>query len=429
MLNKTHFFTGLLASAVLLGGMTARASAVYTLRTEAHEKYLNGMPDGRFHPSDPLTRAQAAAMVYQLMETPPEGWMQFSDVAPDVWYARAAGALARAGLMSYGDFGEFRPDDPLTRRECAVLISGFIPEEDIFYNFTDLSLNEPTSGAIYSVVANGLMTGDETGAFRPEDPLTRAEAAVVFNRLLGRAPDPVSIAQQTRIRTFPDVPKEHWAYAAIMEAATTHEYRVLEHNPYEVWTSAVDERPRMPDGFHTIDGWLYYVQNGEYVTSQTVNGFAFDDNGRYTSGSAALDETMAGILREQTNSGMSRDEKLRALYNYVSRNFSYIKRDLVAKDAVGWQPAYAASFFADGRGNCFSFAAAFQQLARAIGVDAQTVVGHLGRNRQDHGWVEIVLDGTTYVFDPELEMVYRSRGSGYDLFRFPYSASPFDYWK
>ena len=57
------------------------------------------------------------------------------------------------------------------------------------------------------------------------------------------------------------------------------------------------------------------------------------------------------------------------------------------------------------------------------------MVGNLGKNRQVHGWVEIDLDGTTYVFDPELEMVYRGRGSSYNLFKITYQSAPFTYWK
>lgn len=57
------------------------------------------------------------------------------------------------------------------------------------------------------------------------------------------------------------------------------------------------------------------------------------------------------------------------------------------------------------------------------------MVGQLGKNRQPHGWVEISLDGVNAVYDPEIEMVYRGRGCAFDMFRFQYSAAPFDYWK
>ena len=73
----------------------------------------------------------------------------------------------------------------------------------------------------------------------------------------------------------------------------------------------------------------------------------------------------------------------------------------------------------------FRSAATFCLLARELGYDAHTVVGWLGGNRQPHGWVEIVLDGKTYLYDAELEMKYRSS----NFFQARYGSTRFDYYK
>ena len=116
---------------------------------------------------------------------------------------------------------------------------------------------------------------------------------------------------------------------------------------------------------------------------------------------------------------MARDEKLRALYNYVRDNFTYLKRPLVDKDQTGWEPEYASAFLSMGKGNCFSFSALFCLLAREVGQPAYPVVGKLGKNASPHGWVEMALDGAVYMFDPQLEWRYlHDYGkSGYDLFK------------
>jgi len=420
----------LLSAALVMCCLAEPASAsygAYTLRKESHEKYLDGTPSGAFQPSAVLTRAQAANLLYGLIEQPPAGDWQFTDIPAGAWYERAAKSLAWAGILPDDGSGRFRPNEPLTRKECAVMLAGFLEPATASYRFTDMPPESPEAGAAACAAAHGLFSADETGAFRPDSPMTRAETAVVFNHLLGRTPDAAELARMPQMRVFPDVNFDHWAYAAIMEATTTHTYTA--GSPNEHWTSFEQEAARIADGFHSIDGWLYFARDGQFVTSQTVGSFPFSTDGRYTTGNDALDQKLAEIVRTRTNSGMSRDEKLRALYNYVRDNFTYIKRDLVSKGQTGWEPAFAERFFADGRGNCFSFAAAFQQLARAIGVEAVTVVGHLGRNHQDHGWVEISLDGVNAVYDPEIEMVYRDRGRTLDMFRFQYSAAPFDYWK
>lgn len=498
MKKINHKMKRALAAVLAVCALTVPASASYggyTLRTESHEKYLDGMPNGTFQPSGLLSRAQAASIVYNLLEQKPEGGWQYSDIPSGAWYERAACSLAWAGILPDDGSGRFRPNDPITRKECAAMLSHFLtpvetrgispdmhasdveavempdvasqdvqpdtsdaeanahpldaeadgkqetyPEAQpngsdaetvgLRYAFPDVSSEDPAAAAIDAVVARGLFSTDENGLFRPDAPMTRAETAVVFNGLLGRAPNVSVLTRMRNLQAFTDVNYDHWAYAAILEATINHTYQE-DGAGYEQWTSFEQPpvSPTIADGFHNIDGWLCYARNGQYITSETVDGFPFDANGHYTTGNAALDQKLAEIVRTQTNEGMSRDEKLRALYHYVRDNFTYIKRDLVAKGQTGWEPAYAERFFADGRGNCFSFAAAFQQLARAIGIDAHTVVGNLGKNRQEHGWVEISLDGVNAVYDPEIEMVYRGRGRQYDLFRFQYSAAPFDYWK
>ena len=49
--------------------------------------------------------------------------------------------------------------------------------------FKDVSVNSWASDAIRYVKESGLMNGYEDGTFRPDQPLTRAEMAVVLKRL------------------------------------------------------------------------------------------------------------------------------------------------------------------------------------------------------------------------------------------------------
>ena len=126
---------------------------------------------------------------------------------------------------------------------------------------------------------------------------------------------------------------------------------------------------------------------------------------------------------------MTRDQKLRALYNYVRDNYTYLKRGLVDKNAVGWENEYAEEFFRTKKGNCFSYSAAFCLLARQLGLPAYTVVGKLEISVvQDHGWVEIPLDGKTYLFDTELEWSLTNRSKRpKNLFMLDVDDLPFTY--
>ena len=52
-------------------------------------------------------------------------------------------------------------------------------------------------------------------------------------------------------------------------------------------------------------------------------------------------------------------------------------------------------------GNCYVMAAVFTYLAKDLGYDAHQVGGYQGSYNTPHSWVEIVINGTIYVFDPD----------------------------
>ncbi len=70
--------------------------------------------------------------------------------------------------------------------------------------------------------------------------------------------------------------------------------------------------------------------------------------------------------------------------------------------------AFAEFGFDNGKGNCYVMAATFAEMARLLGYDARQIsglvpLGDLSGNFDygPHSWVEIDMDGTTYVFDPD----------------------------
>ena len=59
-----------------------------------------------------------------------------------------------------------------------------------------------------------------------------------------------------------------------------------------------------------------------------VGTLYFDISGRYTSGDDALDSFVADLVDSQTNASMTREEMLRAVYDYVRDHYLYLKRNL-----------------------------------------------------------------------------------------------------
>lgn len=406
----------------------SQGTAAFTVRVDSHTKYMSGEGDGLFYPAQPLTRAGMAQILYNIVVERPAREAGFSDVSSGSWFAPAVGAMAGLGILPGYNDGTFRPKQPITRVEAARALAQLIPAGGPTKAFRDVPSDSPDYEAISAVGGYGLFSGDENGSFNPNASFLRAEAAVVFNKLLGRSPDLGAVYAKT-LRYFPDVPTDHWAYTQVMEAATSHS-----HTPSgggEIWSNIQTEPVPLADGYYRLNGRLYCVSNGQFLRSASQEGFYFDHEGRYTTGDNELDLNLNALVDQLTTPSMTRDQKLRALYNYCRDNFSYLKRPLVEAGRTGWEPEYAASFLSLKKGNCYSFSALFSLLAREIGQPAYTVVGGLGKNASPHGWVEIKLDGTVYMFDPQLEWryVHDYGRKSHNLFKFLPAKSPHLYTK
>lgn len=412
---------------------TSRASGSSTvpaLRTEEHAKFMNGTGGGMFQPDRILTRAEVVQMVYNLLLETPQAEAPYSDVKGDEWFAQALGTVWSVGLLHEGADEAFRPNDNITRAEFADILGNFVPESGTANTFPDVSEDYWAYRAIEDTTAYGLFTGYTDGTFGPDNTLSRAEAAAAFDRLLGRAADETAITSTAKVRFFPDVPTTYWAYDYIMEATVTHEYEIVDGQ--ERWTSAEAERVSLSDGYYTINDRLYRVQDGFFLRSTVLDMMEYDENGRYTTGSDWLDAKLQQIVNSCTDSSMTRDQKLRALYNYVRDNFSYIKRS--SYSGTGWEATAAEKFLRDGKGNCFGYAATFCLLTRQIGVSSWTVIGHVKLPKVSspiaHCWVESTLDGTNYIFDTQSEWRYRyTYNCNYNLFKTTTAVSaPFYYY-
>ncbi|MCL6449475.1 MAG: S-layer homology domain-containing protein [Armatimonadetes bacterium] len=145
----------------------------------AQKNLFGGFPDGGFHPEENLTRAQAAKLVCLGGRVP--GVRQadpFSDTQGH-WAALSIGSAAAAGLISGYPDGTFRPDAPVTRAELVVLFLRLLGEraEEGQPLFSDVKPTHWAYGAITRAAAAGLISGYPDGTFRPDAPVTRAEAA------------------------------------------------------------------------------------------------------------------------------------------------------------------------------------------------------------------------------------------------------------
>lgn len=206
------------------------------LNTTDHIAYLTGYPGGAFGPDNNMTRAEVAQMFYALLNNKNVTITKtFPDVPADAWYAAAVNTLASLGMVSGDENGSYRPNDPITRAEFCVIALAFAyePENAVCY-FGDVSRSDWFYTYVAQAASYGWIGGYTNGNFGPNDRITRAQVTTIVNNMLGRAADrDYVIDHQADLVQFTDLTRAHWGYFQIMEATNAHDY--TKSNGTENW--------------------------------------------------------------------------------------------------------------------------------------------------------------------------------------------------
>ncbi|WP_336790231.1 Ig-like domain-containing protein [Paenibacillus sp. MMO-177] len=213
------------ASQELLNPEAAKASVkvlLFSTGDEAvkHQRYILGFPDGKFKPSQKLTRAELAAIIARLLNGGSTTLKaEFKDVPSTQWASGYIRIVTDSGIFKGFADGTFHPNQPVTREELAAVMVRYLKLETsmpITPQFGD-SEGRWSSAAIEALFRNGLTTGYPDGTFQPGKDIVRLEAVTLINRLLYRGP-------LTDVEpSFPDVAKSNWAFGQVEEATRSHE--------------------------------------------------------------------------------------------------------------------------------------------------------------------------------------------------------------
>ena len=197
--------------------------------------------------------------------------------------------------------------------------------------------------------------------------------------------------------------------------------------PTEAPTAAPTEAPAQKDGWVSEDGVDRYYENGVLQTDTVVGsdeeGYVYvGEDGAKDSGcckALTVGETDWNIIEGRatrvgdewdaclhaaltyvaqcTDSSMSREEKLRAAFEYIKRDDVFLEGVLhdPPYNELDWPVVCANDLFVEGMGDCFSYGAAFAFIGKAVGYE-----NCYACNSGGHGWAEI--EGKAY--DPEWDM-------------------------
>lgn len=152
--------------------------------------YINGVSDTSFEPDRNITRAEFCAIICRAFKITDEGEGGFSDVSAKDWFAAFVNAAAAAGLVNGDADRNFNPNNEITREEMAVIMYNLSEYKDkALSNDTDIeftdsgNISDWAKKAVDTMAKAGLLHGSD-GKFSPKKSATRAEAAVVIERLL-----------------------------------------------------------------------------------------------------------------------------------------------------------------------------------------------------------------------------------------------------
>jgi hypothetical protein len=196
---------------------------LFSEKSSYHKLYIIGYPDLLFKPERNVTRAEVATIFSRILgydsELPVDG--VFKDVQANHW---ASGFIAKATrdlklFRGYQD-GTFHPNEPITRAELAIVTTKFLNTGEsapFVVHFSD-STNHWAKNFIEQAYRYKLVTGYKDNTFRPDEKILRSELVTMINKMLYRGPLLV------KSPTFPDVALSHWANGQVEEASLNHSF-------------------------------------------------------------------------------------------------------------------------------------------------------------------------------------------------------------
>ncbi len=158
--------------------------------------YVKGFPDGEFRPNAGVTRAEFVVMLDSAYQVPAGKYGSgLGDVSDQDWFAQdVKSALADGFVSGYPD-GTFRPQDEVSRQEAACMLDKLLKLGGATTpGFSDAGdIASWAKPSVSDLVAAGIMAGYPDGTFKPREVITRAEAVVMINRALAsQSPTPVT---------------------------------------------------------------------------------------------------------------------------------------------------------------------------------------------------------------------------------------------
>lgn len=152
-------------------------------------------------------------------------------------------------------------------------------------------------------------------------------------------------------------------------------------------------------------------------------------------GYTKCDNEVQYILNQITTPEMSTSQKVKRCYDWIINSCTYgnsvkiFDANTVNMNQIEYERAY--NMFINKVGVCDDYSAAFAVLTRAIGLNCRVAYGSTERadgGMTGHAWCVMVIDGTEYIFDPQIDdNIARGGNIGYYRYCKRYDEVPDSY--
>lgn len=197
-----------------------------------HFDYINGYGDGTIRPNAYLSRAEAAVMLYRLLNPNASETVTSAETN---WYDTAVDFLKQNSLLQGYQDGSIKPNSYLTRAELATLairIYNLQTSDEpspvgrsISKTFPDIA-EHWAANVINQATDLGLLHGYPDGSFRPNQPISRAEAVTLLNLLFNRTSCTEHLINEQELPNWSDNLPDSWYYSNMLEAGCSHTYTI-----------------------------------------------------------------------------------------------------------------------------------------------------------------------------------------------------------
>lgn len=175
---------GIKQSELPFGDVPAREWYYDGVKYAYEHQLMVGSSESIFEPQSLSTRAQVATVLYGLAGRPASSAAEpFTDVNEGDWFYPAVRWAYGNGVVGGVSADSFDPNTPVTRAQMVLMLyrAAGSPEVSGSLTFRDSgSIGPEYADAVLWAQNNQVAGGFEDGSFRPGDPVTRAQMAVLL---------------------------------------------------------------------------------------------------------------------------------------------------------------------------------------------------------------------------------------------------------